>query len=133
MDTRVARHLMQRLNRDAERIAVRFGLHYRCIEAESPYLKVRPIRHRLEGRVRAHIFLCMLAYYVQWHLLEAWRPLLFCDEAHPFQTLLKLLSGIVRNVCRIPDAPPDAPTFDVVTKRSATQQRAYELLEAIEP
>ena len=33
-----------------------------------------------EGRVWAHIFLCMLAYYVEWHLLEAWRPLLFADE-----------------------------------------------------
>ena len=43
-------------------------------------LKVRPIYHRLEKRVRAHIFLCMLAYYVQWHMLEAWRPLLFSDE-----------------------------------------------------
>jgi transposase len=43
-------------------------------------LAVRPIRHRLEGRVRAHIFLCLLAYYVQWHMLEAWRPLLFGDE-----------------------------------------------------
>ena len=43
-------------------------------------LKVRPIHHRLERRVRAHIFLCMLAYYVQWHMVEAWRPLLFCDE-----------------------------------------------------
>jgi hypothetical protein len=43
-------------------------------------LKVRPIHHWLEDRVRAHIFLCMLAYYVEWHLLEAWRPLLFTDE-----------------------------------------------------
>jgi transposase len=43
-------------------------------------LKVRPIHHRLEDRVRAHIFLCMLAYYVQWHLFEAWRPLLLADE-----------------------------------------------------
>lgn len=43
-------------------------------------LNVRPIRHRLENRVRAHIFLCMLAYYVQWHMIEAWRPMLFCDE-----------------------------------------------------
>jgi len=43
-------------------------------------LKVRPIRHRLAERVRAHIFLCMLAYYVEWHMLEAWRPLLFADE-----------------------------------------------------
>ena len=43
-------------------------------------LEVRPIRHRLEDRVRAHIFLCMLAYYVKWHMNEAWRELLFCDE-----------------------------------------------------
>ena len=43
-------------------------------------LKVRPIRHWRETRVRAHIFLCMLAYYVEWHMIEAWRPLLFCDE-----------------------------------------------------
>ena len=44
-------------------------------------LQVRPIRHRLEARVKAHIFLSMLAYYVQWHLAEAWKPLLFADEA----------------------------------------------------
>jgi hypothetical protein len=43
-------------------------------------LMVRPIRHRLEDRVRAHIFLCMLAYYVQWHMMQAWRPLLYSDE-----------------------------------------------------
>jgi len=43
-------------------------------------LKVRPIRHRLEARVRAHIFLCLLAYYVEWHMREAWRPVLFGDE-----------------------------------------------------
>ncbi len=46
-------------------------------------LKVRPIHHHLEGRVRAHIFLCMLAYYVEWHIREAWRELMFadCDQA----------------------------------------------------
>jgi len=43
-------------------------------------LKVRPIHHRLAPRVCAHIFLCMLAYYVEWHMREAWRPLLFADE-----------------------------------------------------
>jgi transposase len=43
-------------------------------------LKIRPIHHRLETRVRAHILLCMLAYYVEWHLREAWRELLFADE-----------------------------------------------------
>ena len=44
-------------------------------------LHVRPIRHRLENRVRAHIFLSMLAYYVQWHMRQAWQSLLFTDEA----------------------------------------------------
>ena len=42
-------------------------------------LKVRPIHHRLADRVRAHIFICMLAYYVEWHLREAWRELMFAD------------------------------------------------------
>jgi len=43
-------------------------------------LHVRPIHHRLETRVKAHIFLCMLAYYVEWHMREVWRELLFADE-----------------------------------------------------
>lgn len=43
-------------------------------------LMVRPIHHRLEDRVRAHIFVCMLAYYVQWHMMQAWRPLIYADE-----------------------------------------------------
>jgi transposase len=43
-------------------------------------IRVRPIRHRDELRVRAHIFLCLLAYYVEWHMREALRPLLFDDE-----------------------------------------------------
>jgi hypothetical protein len=42
-------------------------------------LKVRPIHHRKADRVRAHIFLCMLAYYVEWHMREAWGELLFAD------------------------------------------------------
>ena len=41
---------------------------------------VRPIRHREERRVRAHIFICMLAYYVEWHMRKALAPLLFDDE-----------------------------------------------------
>lgn len=43
-------------------------------------LLVRPIHHRLEKRVKAHLFVCLLAYYVQWHLKRAWSPLLFADE-----------------------------------------------------
>jgi len=43
-------------------------------------LLIRPIRHRTEDRVPAHIFLCLLAYYVEWHLRRVWAPLLFEDE-----------------------------------------------------
>ena len=43
-------------------------------------LKVRPIHHRLEERVRAHVLLCMLAYSVEWHMRQALAPLLFDDD-----------------------------------------------------
>jgi transposase len=48
-------------------------------------LELRPIHHRLEDRVKAHVFLCMLAYYLAWHLRQAWKPLLFDDEQPPAQ------------------------------------------------
>jgi transposase len=51
---------------------------FRCLKGID--LLVRPIRHRTETRVPAHIFLCLLAYYVEWHLRRAWAPLLFEDE-----------------------------------------------------
>ena len=46
-------------------------------------LLVRPIRHRTEAHVRAHIFVCLLAYYIQWHLKRAWASLLYEDEQLP--------------------------------------------------
>ncbi len=53
---------------------------------KSPELEIRPIRHRREDRVRAHAFLCLLAYYLEWHLRAAWAPLLFSDEQPPLTT-----------------------------------------------
>jgi len=52
---------------------------------KGPELEIRPIHHHLEDRVRAHVFLCMLAYYLTWHLRHAWAPLLFNDETPPVQ------------------------------------------------
>ena len=49
-------------------------------------LEIRPIHHHLEHRVRAHVLLCMLAYYLTWHLREAWAPLIFKDEHPPHNT-----------------------------------------------
>lgn len=57
---------------------------FRCLKSVD--LMVRPIRHRLEERVRAHILLSVLAYYVQWHMIEAWRPMLFADEDQQAKT-----------------------------------------------
>jgi transposase len=128
-------------------------------------LKIRPIRHHLENRVRAHIFLCMLAYYVEWHMREAWSPLLFNDEdkerkktqdpiapakrsddamrkvhtkrledgtqVHSFQTLLKNMSQIVLNKCRLRNDNTDESTFEIVTTPNNKQQLAYDLLKAI--
>lgn len=46
-------------------------------------LELRPIHHRLEERVKAHVFLCMLSYYLASHLRRAWKPSLFDDEQPP--------------------------------------------------
>jgi transposase len=51
---------------------------FRCLKGID--LLVRPIHHRIADRVRAHILLCVLAYYVEWHLRQVWEPLLFEDE-----------------------------------------------------
>jgi transposase len=51
---------------------------FRCLKGID--LLVRPIHHRDPDRVRAHILLCVLAFYVEWHLRQAWEPLLFEDE-----------------------------------------------------
>lgn len=44
-------------------------------------LEIRPIRHWTADRVRAHVFLCMLAYHLEWHMRDALAPLLFHDTA----------------------------------------------------
>ena len=51
---------------------------FRCMKGLD--LRVRPVFHRDEDRVRAHFFLCMLAYYVEWHMRQTLAPLLFEDE-----------------------------------------------------
>lgn len=51
---------------------------FRCLKGID--LRARPIRHRTEDPVSAHILLCLLAYYVEWHMRQALAPLLFADE-----------------------------------------------------
>jgi len=63
-------------------------------------LQVRPIYHRLSHRVRSHIFLCFLALYVEWHLREAWKPMLFDDE----EPGRHMDDSVVRPALRSPEA-----------------------------
>jgi hypothetical protein len=81
---------------------------------KGPELEIRPIHHRLEDRVRAHVFLCMLAYYLTWHLKEAWAPLLFKDEQRPIQ------ADPIAKASRSRQAQRKAQT-----KRTATGERAH--------
>jgi hypothetical protein len=54
---------------------------FRSIKTDD--LQVRPIRHRLDDRVKAHLLICLLARYLIWHLRKAWAPLTFTDENPP--------------------------------------------------
>ena len=54
---------------------------FRHIKADD--LDLRPVFHRLEERVRAHVLICMLACYLVWHLRQAWAPLTFTDQDPP--------------------------------------------------
>lgn len=125
-------------------------------------LQVRPIHHALSERVRAHIFICMLAYYLEWHMRKALAPLLFAEEdpaaaeeqrispvkpakrspqtlkkvtslktkdglpVHSYRTLMAELSDLRKET--ILPAVPNALTFEKITRPSALQARAFELL-----
>src|SRR5438128_3098159 len=79
-------------------------------------LELRPIHHRLEDRVKAHVFRCMLAYYLAWHLRQAWKPLLFDDEQPPSQL------DPVAKARRSPQAEQKARS-----KRTTTGERCHSL------
>ena len=121
-------------------------------------LKIRPVHHRLEKRVRAHVLLCMLAYYVEWHIRRVLAPLLFDDEqptampspvapaerskgalqkAHskrttdqfPVQSFQSLLADLATIVKnRVQPRDAAAAAFDIITTPTPLQQRALQLL-----
>jgi hypothetical protein len=81
---------------------------------KGPELQIRPIHHRLAERVRAHVLICMLAYYLTWHLKAAWKPLLFTDEDRPVSP------DPVAKAVRSPAAQHKAQT-----KRTSSDQPAH--------
>ena len=128
---------------------------------KGPELEIRPIHHRLEDRVRAHVFLCMLAYYLTWHLRHAWTPLLFKDESPPTQpdpvakavrsrsaqrkaqtkrtttgetahSYKTLLAELATLTRNTIRLPHTAATFNKLATPTPTQARALELAETAE-
>jgi hypothetical protein len=122
-------------------------------------LELRPIHHRLEERVKAHVFLCMLAYYLAWHLRQAWKPLLFDDEQPPSHhdpvakarrspqaerkarskrtasgerchSLPTLLTELATRTRNTIRLHESGATFDQLTKPILTQARALELIDS---
>jgi len=125
---------------------------------KGPELEIRPIHHHLDDRVRAHVFICMLAYYLTWHLRQAWTPLLFKDEnppTHPdpvakavrsrsaqrktqtkrtttgdtAHSYKSLLAELATLTRNTIRLPGTPATFDKLTQPNPTQARALELAE----
>jgi hypothetical protein len=119
----------------------------------TPKLDVRPIRHRLADRVRAHMFLRMLSYYISWHMKQRLAPILFQDNdklvaaaqrsntaltraarkrtndgapVHSFTTLLADLATICANTIQPTN---DIPAFTKITNPTPLQRQAFELLD----
>ncbi len=84
---------------------------------KGPDLQIRPIHHHLEDRVRCHVFICMLAYYLTWHLKAAWKPLLFADEHRPEN------DDPVAKAIRSPEAEQKARTKRTTDGRPAHSYR----------
>ena len=83
---------------------------FRCFKTVD--LKIRPIFHWLDDRIRAHVFLCMLAYYVEWHMREKLAPLLF--EDHDRAAAAAARTSIVQ----------PAPRSDAARAKDKTKQTA---------
>jgi hypothetical protein len=125
-------------------------------------LELRPIHHRLEDRVKAHVFLCTLSYYLAWHLRQAWKTLLFDDEQPPPQpdpvakahrskaaekkarskrttagerchSLTTLLDELATRTQNTIHLHQSDATFDQLTTPTTTQARALALIESYTP
>ena len=74
---------------------------------KSDDLDLRPVFHRLEERVKAHVLICMLACYLTWHLRKAWAPLTFTDQTPPEQA--NPVTPARRSAAPRPRPPPARP------------------------
>ena len=93
-------------------------------------LELRPIYHHTDDRIRAHVFICMLAYYLQWHALQRLQPLFDADgdgknRRWSWPIILERLKSIRTQTCRL-----DRTVFpNVITRPDSEQQRILDLLK----
>ena len=86
---------------------------FRCLKSVN--LQIRPIFHRLEDRVRAHVLLCFLAYYVEWHMRQSLAPILFAEDDWPAAQLKR------------PSPIQPAKKSDSAQHKAATQRNHQDL------
>jgi transposase len=121
-------------------------------------LEIRPIHHRLADRVRAHVLVCLLAYYLEWHMRRALAPLLFTDEQPQQQSspvapaqrsasaqakartkrtpaglTVQSFHDLLQNLAtivknRVQPALKSIAPFDIVTRPTPLQKHALQLL-----
>jgi hypothetical protein len=121
-------------------------------------LDLRPVHHRLEDRVRAHVLLCMLAAYLVWHLRRAWAPLTYTDEhptterqnpvaparrsasadqkasrhRDPHDQPVRSFRGLLDHLATLTRNDlrygPDGPTVPTLAEPTPTQRRAFDLI-----
>ncbi len=117
---------------DAVRAYKRLALTERCFRTmKSLEIMIRPIYHHVDDRVRAHIFLCMLACYVEWHMREALKPLLFDDEElfverlvrHPVAPAEPSRSARAKKASRTTTDGHPVHSFDTLMQELATLGR----------
>ena len=125
-------------------------------------LHIRPIRHRLADRVRAHAFICLLAAHLVWHLRKAWAPLTFRDEAPPDRAdpvlpavrsasasakaatrrrrdgqELRPFQGLLDHLATLTrntcQVPGTVVTFERLAEPTETQRKAFELIDVPVP
>ncbi len=92
-------------------------------------LEVRPVYHKTDKRIRCHVFICMLAYYLQWHMNQRLQPLFSKDGTHSkrfwtFENVIERLKSIRREDIHIAGA-----TCKIVTDPDADQKKILDLLK----
>lgn len=95
---------------------------------KSVQLEVRPVYHKTDDRIRCHVFLCMLAYYLQWHMNQRLKPLFQSDGKNKhrewtFENVIERLKSLRRELVQIQEAE-----YTVVCTPDENQQRILDLL-----